>query len=245
MSEKEWFINWFDSEYYHLLYSNRNEEEAEQFIARLAAGLNLVPKTKILDVACGKGRHSKTLARLGFDVHGIDLSVNSINTAKQYEHNTLHFDVWDMRQTYRDSYFDVAMNLFSSFGYLPTDEDNLIALKAIASNLKPNGKLVLDYLNVEAIIKEMKPREIIQRGEIQFHIRKKIENGFIKKTIEFIDENGTAHEYTEQLRIIKPETFSVLFQSSGLQIDKVFGSYTLEDFSSGKSLRQIIVATKI
>jgi len=245
MFEKEWFINWFDSEYYHLLYNNRNQEEAENFIAQLIANLSLPPKTKVLDVACGKGRHSKTLAGLGFDVSGIDLSANSISAAKKFETDTLHFDVWDMRQTYRESYFDVAMNLFSSFGYLPTDEDNFIALKAIASNLKPSGKLVLDYLNAEAIIKEMKPREIIQRGEIQFHIQKKVEQGFIKKTIEFIDEKGTAHEYTEQLRIIKPETFAGLFQSTGLKIDKVFGSYALEDFSSGKSLRQIMVATKI
>jgi 2-polyprenyl-3-methyl-5-hydroxy-6-metoxy-1,4-benzoquinol methylase len=245
MSEKEWFINWFDSEYYHLLYNNRNEAEAESFIEQFVEYLKVPEQSKVLDVACGKGRHSKTLARLGFDVTGIDLSANSISAAKKFETDTLHFDVWDMRKTYRESYFDVTMNLFSSFGYLPTDEDNLIALKAIASNLKPDGKLVLDYLNAEAIIKEMKPREIIQRGEIQFHIQKKIENGFIKKTIEFIDENGTAHEYTEQLRIIKPETFAGLFQSSGLKIDKVFGSYALEDFSSGKSLRQIIVATKI
>ncbi len=245
MTEKEWFINWFDSEYYHLLYNNRNEEEAAQFIVKLASYLNLAPNAKVLDVACGKGRHSKTLAQLGFDVCGIDLSANSIAAAKKFETELLHFDVWDMRKTYRENYFDAAANLFSSFGYLPTDEDNLTALKAMASNLKHNGKLVLDYLNAEAIIKELIPRAIVQRGEIQFHIKKKIENGFIKKTIEFIDKNGAAHEYTEQLRIIKPETFAALFQAAGMRVEKVFGNYDLEDFTSRKSLRQIIVATKL
>ncbi len=244
MPEKEWFTDWFDSEYYHLLYSNRDEAEAEGFISKLVSVLSLPANSKILDVACGKGRHAKTLARLGFDVTGIDLSANSIEYANRFSCSNLHFNVWDMRKTFRAGYFDVAMNLFSSFGYLENDEDNLTALKAISSNLCTNGILVLDYLNAEAVVKEMKPKEIIQCDETQFHVQKKVEMGFIVKTIGFVDKHGTAQEYFEKLRIIKPETFQALFAASALQIENVFGDYGLNEFASTISPRQIIVARK-
>lgn len=242
MAEKEWFTDWFDSEYYHLLYSNRNEEEAENFISSLVKRLQIEPGAKILDVACGKGRHAKTLSKLGFDVYGIDLSANSIDFAKQFTHARLHFEQWDMRKTYKSAHFDFVLNLFSSFGYLPTDEDNLIALKAIASNMKPSGRLVLDYMNAEFVIKNMIPREIVTRNTTQFHISKKIESGFIIKSIRFIDKNGSIQEYEERLRIIKPETFESLFEEAGLLIESKFGDYNLNQFSHKDSPRQLLIA---
>ena len=61
MSSKEWFAEWFDTTYYHTLYKNRNDEEAEQFISKLLSFLNLKENASVLDLACGKGRHSVTL----------------------------------------------------------------------------------------------------------------------------------------------------------------------------------------
>jgi len=242
MSEKEWFKYWFNSEYYHILYNNRDEHEAEGFISKLTAFLSLKQGAKVLDVACGKGRHSKTLVKLGYVVDGIDLSENSIAEAQKYACDDLHFAVWDMREVYKPGYFYCVVNLFSSFGYLPTEEDNAKALQAMAANLQPGGVLVLDYLNAESAIKKMKAREIIERGETQFHIRKRVEDGFIKKQIEFIDRDGTLQEYEEQLRVIKPGQFRDMFAAAGLTIENVFGDYTLNEFESGSSPRQIIVA---
>jgi SAM-dependent methyltransferase len=245
MSEKEWFKYWFNSKYYHILYNNRDEHEAEEFIGKLTAFLQLPAGAKVLDVACGKGRHSKTLVKLGYVVNGIDLSENSIAEAREYACDNLHFDVWDMREVYKAGYFDCVVNLFSSFGYLPTEEDNEKALQAMAANLKPDGLLVLDYLNAESAIKQMKPREIIERGETQFHIRKRVEAGFIKKQIEFVDAEGGLQEYEEQLRIIKPEQFRAMFEHAGLRIEHISGDYGLNAFESGSSPRQIIIARLI
>src|SRR5688500_2509825 len=115
--EQEWFSTWFDSPYYHILYNNRDEQEAEQFMDKLLAYLHPKPHEKVLDLACGKGRHSVYLNQKGFDVTGIDLSEQSIAYARQFENERLHFAVHDMREVYQPETFDFILNLFTSFGY--------------------------------------------------------------------------------------------------------------------------------
>ncbi|HET6992715.1 MAG TPA: methyltransferase domain-containing protein, partial [Bacteroidia bacterium] len=73
-----WFESWFDSPYYHLLYGNRDEKEAENFIEVLARFLKAPKGSRALDLACGKGRHSVALYKNGFEVTGIDLSERNI-----------------------------------------------------------------------------------------------------------------------------------------------------------------------
>ncbi len=83
----EWFETWFDSEYYHKLYKNRDDEEAEQFITNLITNLQLDLKSNILDLACGKGRHSIFLNKIGFKTMGVDLSPKSIAFAKKFNND--------------------------------------------------------------------------------------------------------------------------------------------------------------
>ncbi len=81
-NKRQWYEKWFDSHYYHILYKNRNNEEAERFLNNLAK--NIIPNqnSSIMDLACGKGRHSKYLSSLGHNVKGVDLSPQSIAYAK-------------------------------------------------------------------------------------------------------------------------------------------------------------------
>lgn len=243
MKGNEWFKDWFDSPYYHILYVNRSEQEAEDFIVRLLAQLKIPANSRVLDIACGKGRHSKTLARLGFDVTGIDLSCNSINEARKSACGNLHFHVWDMRNVFQAQSFDVVVNLFSSFGYFDRETDDLAAVKAMYENLKPGGILIIDYLNSEWAVKNMKQREIVPRGEIQFHITKRIEAGFIKKKIEFLAE-GENYTYEEQLKVINRFRFEEMLTSVGFTVMEVLGDYELNPFQAGASPRLILIASK-
>ena len=84
-----WFIDWFDSYYYHLLYRNRDEKEAQYFIDNLIKYLQISKKSKLIDVACGKGRHAIYFNKYGIDVVGIDLSAKNINFAKKHETKNL------------------------------------------------------------------------------------------------------------------------------------------------------------
>ena len=81
----DWFKAWFNTPYYHTLYKNRDNSEAKAFIENMIDYLHLEKGAKVMDLACGKGRHSITLNENGLDVVGLDLSDESIAYAKQFE----------------------------------------------------------------------------------------------------------------------------------------------------------------
>src|SRR4051812_7062245 len=148
ISSRPWYKDWFDSPFYHKLYFERDEKEAKDFIHKLIHFLEPATGSRILDVACGRGRHSRILAAMDFDVTGIDLSFGSINYAKQFEQENLHFYQHDMRYLFRINYFDLAFNFFTSFGYFSTRREHDDAMRTIAAGLRPGGLFVIDYLNV-------------------------------------------------------------------------------------------------
>lgn len=239
----DWFEEWFNSPYYHQLYCHRSQEEATALIRNIVRQLAINAGDRVLDAACGKGRHSRTLAELGMDVTGIDLSPNSICLARQFETENLHFDVADIRQVYRALYFDYVLNLFSSFGYFDEDAEDEKCIAAFAGNLKPGGTLLIDYINTELAVKMMKPREIIQRDQTQFHIQKRLEKGFIKKKIQFL-VNGTDYSFEEQLKVINRFRFEKMLHSAGFSLTHIFGDYELNAFDQATSPRLILVAQK-
>ena len=239
----DWFQKWFDSPYYHLLYTNRSETEAENFIKKIAAHLQIKKGAKVIDIACGKGRHARTLHSLELKVTGIDLSPNSIAYAKQFETETLQFAVCDMRQAYAVDTYQYAFNLFSSFGYFDSDAEDAKAIKAFADCLQVGGILVLDYINTQYAVANIKPREIIQREDTQFHIQKKLENGFIKKKIEFL-ANGEHYNFEEQLKVINLFKFEKMLASAGFKLQAQFGDYDLNIFNAATSPRLILIAIK-
>jgi len=144
--KKDWFSAWFDSPYYHTLYKSRDEEEAQNTLDNLLRALDLPEGAQILDLACGKGRHSRYLASKGFDVTGLDISDASITFARQFEHERLAFFQHDMRVPFRFNYFDAVMNMFTSFGYFETDRDHLLALSNIQTGLKRRIKFQMQQV---------------------------------------------------------------------------------------------------
>jgi SAM-dependent methyltransferase len=240
---KPWFEVWFDSPYYSLLYNNRDENEAQQFIDALLTFLKPEKQSNILDLACGKGRHAKYLASLGYDVTGIDLSLSSIREATKSEHERLHFYVHDMRNLFRINYFDFVFNFFTSFGYFEKDSDNIKALKAVGEGLKPDGKLVIDFMNASTVVKQLPFQAHVSRNGIDFNIEKKFENGFILKQIE-VNDGGNIFHYSEKVQAITLQQFENYFSNAGLNIQQVFGSYQLEPYNENTSERLIIIGNK-
>ena len=112
VSSSEWFAQWFDSPYYHILYKFRDSEEAQKLIDNISTRLAIPEGAKLMDLACGKGRHSIYMNTKGYDVTGLDLSKQSIQAASQKANDTLHFAVHDMREVYEEGTFDYVFNLF-------------------------------------------------------------------------------------------------------------------------------------
>ena len=234
-----WYASWFDTPYYHILYKDRDHAEARLFMDNLTAYLNLPEDARILDLACGKGRHSVYLNELGFDVTGADLSENSIAEARKHENDKLHFTVHDMRQPMPTKY-DAIFNLFTSFGYFDNDADNLATLKAICKSLTEYGFAVIDFMNVDHVIKNLVPSEVKTVDGITFNIKRYVKNGHIFKEIDFEDE-GKAFHFTERVQALRLEDFEALMDEAGIYLLDVFGDYKLRKFYRNESERLIMI----
>lgn len=234
-----WFASWFDTPYYHILYKDRDYEEAQLFMDNITGYLNLPEDAKILDLACGKGRHSIYLNKLGYDVTGADLSENSIKEASKHTNDKLHFVVHDMRDTCNEKY-DAILNLFTSFGYFESDDDNLTTLKAIHNSLTEYGFAVIDFMNVHKVIADLVPQETKVIDGIEFHIKRYVEDNHIIKEIDFNDKGQQFH-FTEKVKALTLEDFEAMMEEAGIYLLDVFGDYKLHKFYKNESERLIMI----
>lgn len=238
-STANWYTSWFDTPYYHILYKERNYREAQVFMDNITHYLNLPEKAKVLDLACGKGRHSIYLNQLGFDVLGADLSENSIAEASKNTNETLHFKVHDMREPFEEK-FDAIFNLFTSFGYFENDEDNLTTLKAIKESLSEYGFAVIDFMNVANVLETLVPEEIKTVEEIDFHIKRYLKDGHIYKEIDFEDKGQKFH-FVEKVKALTLKDFEELMEEAGIYLLDIFGDYKLKKFHKTDSERLIMI----
>jgi SAM-dependent methyltransferase len=243
MNKKEWFIDWFNSYYYHLLYNNRDDKEARAFIIRLTKHINLNFDTHVLDLGCGKGRHSFELKKHYNQVTGLDLSHNSIKEAKKNNLKGLFFTQQDMRFFKLDSKFDAVFNLFTSFGYFENTEDNLNVLTNCHKHLNKNGLLLIDFFNANKVSANLIKKETKRIEEITFNIKREITNNKIIKTIAFNDI-GKEYYFQEKVQLLTLENFKNLLIKANFKLIKSFGSYQLTEFNSTHSDRLILLAEK-
>jgi SAM-dependent methyltransferase len=240
--KKHWYSSWFDTPFYHILYKDRDHKEAESFMETLTSYLNIPEDGTILDLACGKGRHSIYLNNIGYNVTGLDLSHQSISFAKQYENSSLHFDVHNMSKPYSQQ-FDAVFNLFTSFGYFDKEEDNLNTIKAIKSNLKTNGIGVIDFMNVDFVKQQLIKEDKKTVDGIDFKLRRKYENGNIIKDISFTIEDES-YNFSERVKAFTLDDFIALFEAADVHLIDVFGDYKLSRFNKQMSERLIMIFTQ-
>lgn len=244
MSKKEWFDEWFNTIYYHILYKHRDYEEAAAFLDHLIDYFNISPKASILDLACGKGRHSIYLNEKGFDVTGVDLSEENIKFASTKQNETLHFAVHDMRHVFASEKFDYVFNLFTSFGYFNTKEENLNVIDATIQSLKPGGKFLLDFLNPYVVVNNLVHEEDKTIENIHFNIQRKYtEDEFIVKNI-LVDDHGQHYEFQEKVKALRRTDFLAYFEKIDLKVIDIFGDYELSDYKAEESQRLIFVLEK-
>ena len=237
--QSKWFQSWFNTSYYHILYKNRDYKEAEIFIKNIVKYLNLDKEDSILDLACGKGRHSIFLNSLGFHVTGLDLSKNSIKDAKKKQSSSLHFNVHDMRNLY-STQFEVVLNLFTSFGYFEKDSDNFKVIQTIKSCLKQKGIGVIDFMNSSHVIENLIPQNSYQADGVTFKLKRSYSDGFITKDIEVLD-SGKTYQFQEKVRAYSLQDFETMLSNAGLHLLECFGNYKLEPFNSKTSKRLILI----
>jgi SAM-dependent methyltransferase len=248
--KKQWFENWFNSPYYHILYKERNDTEAELFIDTLLEFLHPEKDARFLDLGCGKGRHSVYLNKKGYNVVGVDLSPESIEFASQFAHEgisgksgNLEFYVQDMRKTARINYYDYILNLFTSFGYFENKKEDDATIHAVCNALKPHGIFVLDFMNAKKVIANLVTSETKVCEGIEFNITRSVIDNFIVKNIHFSDK-GKEYHFQEKVKALTLTDFEKYFAINKLKILHLRGNYTLEAFNENDSDRLIIIGQK-
>lgn len=245
MTEESWYKGWFNSPFYHKLYFERDEQEAAAFIKKLISHLQPVAGSSMLDVACGKGRHSKTLASLGFDVTGIDISADSIAYAKQFEKENLQFFVHDMRLPAWVNYFDYAFNFFTSFGYFNTRREHDDAIRTITKSIRSGGRFVIDYLNVHYAEDHLVHNETKQLDETIYNIHRWDDESHFYKKITVTDPSlKKPMSYTEKVAKFSLGDFTDMLAFQGMQVQEVFGDYQFNSYDIRKTPRLIVIAAK-
>ena len=243
MSKNEWFAEWFDSPYYHTLYQKHDDYDAQRALDNLLSTMHLPKEARVLDLACGKGRHARYLADKGFDVTGLDISEKSIAFASQFSNDRLNFYQHDMRLPFRINYYDAVVNFFTSFGYFDNDADHLRSIRNIAKGLRPKGLLLLDYFNSEWVRRHLVASEHKTLDDITFHLTKWLENGHVFKRVE-CTVNGREYQFQERVRLFELTDFQMLIEQSGLHLKAIYGGYDLRPFDPETSERLILRAEK-
>tara|TARA_B100000927_G_scaffold277032_1_gene258313 strand:+ start:3876 stop:4598 length:723 start_codon:yes stop_codon:yes gene_type:complete len=239
----EWFKNWFNSPYYHILYKERDSYEAEYFIDNLIKYLKIPENSKIIDIACGKGRHSIYLEQKKMKVTGIDLSEKSINHAKKFENDNLFFFKHDMRKEFKKDTYDAALNLFTSFGYFNTINEHQTSVNAMALNLKKEGLLIIDFMNVNKTIDNLVSVEEKKIDDILFNITRSIKGNYIQKEITF-NHNNKNYNFSEKVMAFTLSDLSNFIVNAKLEIINIFGDYNLNPFCKYNSDRLILICKK-
>ena len=241
--KKEWYRNWFDSPYYDLLYKERDQEEADMFIHNLLSHLSPPKNALMLDLACGKGRYSISLNRMGYTVTGIDLSQRKIEAARQNQSKTLTFAVNDMRMPLEPNKYDYIFNLFTSFGYFDNEEENKVVLTNVFNSLKSGGIFVLDYVNGEKAAKYLLEKEECTVENVDFSIYRYVKDNLIIKEIKVMD--GVVESmFAEKVSIFSEEKLREYILGCGFEILEIYGDYQLNKFEANKSDRLIFISRK-
>ncbi|MGG4448463.1 class I SAM-dependent methyltransferase [Brevibacillus porteri] len=242
---EEWFERSFREDYV-LVYRHRDDSAADGEIANLLERLPVKDTGRVLDLCCGSGRHSRALARRGYEVVGVDLSPVLLQLAE--EQNTypqLSFARCDMRDIPFCEEFDIVVNLFTSFGYFSTDEENANVIRNMAQALKTKGEVVIDFLNAAYVIDNLVPHSTKEVSGMLIKEERWIQDGFVKKRILISDESSNEpREYMEQVRLFSAQQMIAMLTEAGFEKIQVFGNYQFEEYVANESPRMIFYAVK-
>ena len=238
-NKSEWYLDWFNSPFYHQLYRERDYSEATYFMNNLISKLQIDKNSSILDLACGRGRYSLYLSNIGHKVTGIDISKKNISEAKKNESDKLNYLLHDMRQPLNEI-FDLILNLFTSFGYYQNNKDNISVIKSIKYNLNSEGKAVIDFLNINYVLNNLIKYEEKVFDKTKFIIKRYLENDLLVKDIT-IESNNKAYKFQEKVKAYGIVDFLTMFKECDLELKEKFGDYNLNTFNKNSSPRLIMV----
>lgn len=237
-----WFNGWFSTPWYQILYSHRDAADAAGLVLPLIEKGGLRPGQRVLDMACGRGRHAAVFARAGMRVTGIDISEVSIADAAR-EVPEAEFVVHDIRVPYASMHFDAVVCLFTSLGYSDDRADDHQAVAAGALALKPDGLFVLDLLNGELVTQQLVPQEEQVIDGVEFRIERMLEGTDIVKRIR-VQQGDIQEDFEERVHAWKLPEVIAMVEEAGLELEDITDGTCQQPFQPDRSDRIIAWARK-
>ena len=249
--DPRWYAGFFDREWLEFRDETSTEERTKKELDFVLEALRLEPGARILDVACGHGRHSLDLARRGFSVVGLDLSEPSIELARaaaSEEGLEVDFLVADMREIPFVAEFDAAINLFTAFGYLESEEEDQRALDAIAGALRPGAALFMETINAVGLLRLYRPQNWNEFADGTLMLEER-EYDFLSGRNEvvwtFARPDGGRTELRHSLRLYTPAELASMFRRSGLEVEHAWGGWDGEELAlTTPGIRLLLVGRK-
>lgn len=217
----EWFEEWFGEEYLQL-YPHRNDAEAERAVELIRRTVRLEPGWRVLDVACGAGRHARAFDAAGARCIGVDLSRTLLRLARQVTAAPLVRA--DMRELpIRPGSMDLTVNLFTSFGYFDQDAEHTAALNEMIATVRPGGWFVIDFLNPAAVRRQLVAEESLDLAGSTVRVSRSVspDGRYVCKSI----RAGQGRSYRERVRLFEPEQMSDMLEAGGVVVRFRFGDY--------------------
>lgn len=217
----EWFEEWFGEDYLRL-YPHRDDADADRAVALICRTVGLQPGWRVLDVACGAGRHARAFMRAGARCFGVDLSATLLRVARQVTDAPLIRA--DMRQLpVRPASMDLTVNLFTSFGYFDRDAEHAAALEEMTSTVRPGGWFVIDFLNPAAVRRRLVPEETLDLPGQTVRVTRSVspDGRYVCKSIRAPE----GRHYMERVRLFEPHQISSMLGAAGVEVRHRFGDY--------------------
>ena len=242
-----WYVDWFNSSEYLTVYNHRNQNEADAFAATIVKDIVLPENCETLDLACGAGRHAIAFAKYGHSVTAVDLSPKLLEVARESMlESDLKIDfVRDNILTFRSpKKFDLALNVFTSFGYFDKDDDNFGIFRTAKTALRQNGYFVFDYFNVNYIRTNFVPYTRKFFGKTIVEQSRFIDGEKVGKTI-LIQSNLGLKAYRESVKLYGAEELCMQLGKVGFTIVSLKGNYGGEPFNEVTSPRFIAICKSV
>lgn len=232
----EWWQDIYNRQLYFDLYEEEDTAIAPKQVEQLMALLDMRSPAKILDLCCGYGRHSIELARKGFEVVGVDISEKQVQHARERADRVevkVDFRVGDARALEFRSEFDFVINMFVSFGFFQSRDEDAAMLESVFRALKPTGRFLMDFWNREREIRGFQPtyferiRDVLILKEWEFdHLEGRLN---WKNTALFPD--GGREMFEHSVRAYTVAELKELLETVGLKVESVYGSLSGEEFT--------------
>lgn len=243
----EWYKQTFNRPGYLRLYESIERAAAVGEATAAASLLQLKPGARVLDLACGYGRHVVELTQLGMQAFGADLSELFLGRASAYsleQHLPLRYVRADLRALPFHDCFDAAISFFLSFGYLD-EAANAAVMREFAKVLRPGGRLLIDTWNAAEVIAHLRPKVVERRDDAVVTERSRYLEGSkrLEWSVSVRFRDDSREEWEHSVRAYSAKELRAMLRAAGFRQIVALGDWNRARFTSG-SPRLVMMAER-